>query len=118
VLRTYDSKISREGRASVPSEVRRALGVRAGDVIHFVMDDKGVRVVTAKTLTAEIWANNHSATADADAGVDSADHVRAERAADAEAVADKWAALSDAEPDDRSDTQVEADLLASLGLPR
>lgn len=106
---TYDSKISREGRATVPAEVRRALGVTAGDRIQFVVAGGDVRVVTPQALTVEIWANNHGGD-----GGDSAEAVREARTADVEAVADKWTAIAAAEPDPRTDEEVEAEVLASL----
>lgn len=97
----------------MPAEVRRALGVSAGDLIQFVVDGGDVRLVTPRALTVEIWANNHGGD-----GGDSPEDVRAVRTADSEAAEDKWAAISEAQSDARSDAQVEADLLASLGLPR
>jgi AbrB family looped-hinge helix DNA binding protein len=107
--RTFDSTISREGRATVPAPVRRALGVRPGDVIHFVVDGDDVRVVTGRALTVEMWSKNHAA----DSG-DAADAVRQARDADAESASDRWAAMEAAEPDGRSDEEVEAAILAEL----
>ena len=112
-ISTFDSKISREGRATVPAEVRRALGVTAGDRIQFVVDGGDVRVVTGRALTIEIWANNHGG----DAG-DSSEDVRAARTEDNLTAKSKWGLIaeSESEPDPRPDEEVEAQLLASLGL--
>jgi antitoxin PrlF len=38
------AKITSKGQITVPREVRRALGVRAGDRLLFESDEKGVRV--------------------------------------------------------------------------
>lgn len=107
--RTYDSRISREGRATVPAEVRRALGVKAGDHIHFVVEGSDVRVVTGRALTVELWANNHGGD-----GGDSVAAVREARTQDAEASLDRHSAMASAEPDPRSDDEVEAAILGSL----
>ena len=94
----------------MPVEVRRALGVKAGDHIHFVVDGDDVRVVTGRALTVELWANNHGGD-----GGDSADAVREARLQDAEVSLGRWPAIESAEPDARSDDEVEAAILGSLG---
>jgi AbrB family looped-hinge helix DNA binding protein len=39
-----DAKITSKGQITIPREVRRLLGVRAGDRLRFESDDNGVRV--------------------------------------------------------------------------
>ncbi len=77
------------------------------------MDRDDVRVVTGRALTIETWANNHGR----DAG-DSSEDVRAARTEDNLTADDKWASIaeSESEPDARPDEEVEAELLAPLGL--
>jgi antitoxin PrlF len=49
------AKITSKGRITVPLAIRRALGVRAGDVLLFEEDNNGVRVraVRAKSPFAK-----------------------------------------------------------------
>ncbi len=46
------AKITSKGQITVPREVRRALGVRAGDRLIFESDGKGVRVRPVRTKSA------------------------------------------------------------------
>jgi AbrB family looped-hinge helix DNA binding protein len=41
---TKQAKITSKGQVTIPLEVRRALGVRAGDKLLFESDEGGVRV--------------------------------------------------------------------------
>jgi AbrB family looped-hinge helix DNA binding protein len=43
------AKITSKGRITVPLAIRRALGVRAGDVLPFEEDKTGVRVRPVRT---------------------------------------------------------------------
>ena len=43
------AKITSKGQITIPREVRRALGVRAGDRLLFEGDEKGIRVRPART---------------------------------------------------------------------
>ena len=40
-MKTFESTISSKGQVTVPADVRRQLGVRAGDRIAFVATDEG-----------------------------------------------------------------------------
>lgn len=42
------AKITSKGQVTVPHQVRKALGVRAGDKLIFEQDDNGIRVVPAR----------------------------------------------------------------------
>lgn len=46
-----EARVTRKGQITVPQEIRRALGVRAGDKLLFEKDHRGVRVrrVTSKS---------------------------------------------------------------------
>ena len=69
-------KVSAEGRIVIPADIRNRLGLAAGDRVQFLVDDAGVRLVTARTLAAEVWANNIGGDA-----ADPVDLVREARAA-------------------------------------
>lgn len=87
-----------------------ALGVWPGDRIRFVVSDGEVRLLTAQSLLAEVWANNH----DGDTG-DSVADVRRERTADDVRRAAKLERTAAAQ-ESRSEDEIEAGLLAQLGL--
>ena len=46
------AKITSKGQITVPREVRRALGVKAGDGLLFENDGKGYRVVPVRTKSS------------------------------------------------------------------
>lgn len=46
------AKITSKGQITVPREVRRALGVRAGDRLLFESDGTGVRIRAVRTKSA------------------------------------------------------------------
>jgi antitoxin PrlF len=46
------ARITSKGQITVPKDVRRVLGVRAGDRLVFETDGKGVRVRPARTKSA------------------------------------------------------------------
>ena len=46
------AKLTSKGQVTVPREVRRALGVRAGDRLVFESDDQGVRVRAVRTKSS------------------------------------------------------------------
>ena len=46
------AKLTSKGQITVPREVRRLLGVRAGDRLLFESDGKGVRVRPVRTKSA------------------------------------------------------------------
>ena len=46
------AKITSKGQITVPREVRRVLGVRAGDRLLFESDGKGIRVRPVRTQSA------------------------------------------------------------------
>lgn len=115
----YDTKISPEGRMVIPAEVRKALGLLAGDRVRLVLNEGEVHLVSARTMAAGLWANNTGGDAgDAGDAGDSVEDVRAFRAGDR--------ALSDArfqaqsgdrrEPELRSEDQIADDLMSGLGL--
>jgi antitoxin PrlF len=47
-----DARLTSKGQITVPREVRRALGVRAGDRLLFEGDEKGIRVLPIRTKSA------------------------------------------------------------------
>jgi AbrB family looped-hinge helix DNA binding protein len=47
-----EAKITSKGQITVPIEVRRILGVRAGDRLLFESDSKGMRVRPLRSLDA------------------------------------------------------------------
>ena len=107
-----DTKVSAEGRVVIPSAIREILGVHAGDRVRFAVNEGEVRLVTATSLMFTVWANNHGG----DAG-DSVVDVRRARAADQILVQDKQDRLgSEAALDSRSEDEIEAGILAELGL--
>jgi AbrB family looped-hinge helix DNA binding protein len=109
-----DTKLSAEGRVVVPAAVRQVLGVHAGDRLRFVVEDGQVKLVTAQSLLFAVWANNHGG----DAGNSVVD-VRRERLADVASFDDKLARVDAAAAAEvRSEAEIEAGLLAQLGLPR
>ena len=109
---TGDSRLSPEGRVVVPSEVRRHLGLAAGDRVRFIMFEDGrVELITPRMMVESLWANNH-----ADTDVDSGDVIRRVRDADHAS-----AALSESEQtadtaDEADEPQRTAAVLAALGL--
>lgn len=54
-----DTRLSAEGRVVIPAAVRSALGVGPGCRVRFVVSDGEVRLLTAQSLLAAVWANNH-----------------------------------------------------------
>lgn len=109
-----ESKVGAEGGVLLPAEVRRALGLREGDYVRFVIKADGVRLVTPAMLRSILWANN----AGGDAG-DSAADIRNARIADQLASEHKHARIArDPAAADRAYDEVARDLLASLRRPR
>lgn len=45
---TKDAKVTSKGQITVPREIRRKLGVRAGDKLRFEEDATGVRVMAVR----------------------------------------------------------------------
>jgi AbrB family looped-hinge helix DNA binding protein len=108
-----DTKVSNEGRVVIPAVVREVLGVRAGDRVRFVVAGGEVRLVTARALLAAVWSNNHGGD-----GGDSVTDVRRERVADGARSDSRWARHEAAvAAETRSEDEIEADLMANLGLP-
>jgi AbrB family looped-hinge helix DNA binding protein len=58
MARVLDGKVSPEGRVVIPAEIRTTLGISPGDHVQFIVDDGDVRLVTARTLAEQVWANN------------------------------------------------------------
>ena len=109
----YDTKISPEGRMVIPAEVRKALGLTAGDRVRLVLEAGEVHLVSARTMAASLWTNNTGSGAE-----DSVADVRAFRIGD-RAVSDaRSASQSSAQtvPDLRSEEQIADDLMSALGL--
>mgnify|MGYP006108707867 FL=1 len=46
-----ESKVFANGSTTLPQPVREALGVKAGDTVHFVSSKKGVQIVKAQSVT-------------------------------------------------------------------
>jgi AbrB family looped-hinge helix DNA binding protein len=107
-----DTKLSSEGRVVIPAAVRAALGVGPGDKIRFVVGGGEVKLVTAQSLLFAVWGNNHGG----DAG-DSVATVRQFRHADSKRATAKWDRVAtEIAADERSEEEVEASLMAQLGL--
>jgi AbrB family looped-hinge helix DNA binding protein len=100
--------VNQQGRVVVPAEVRAALGIEPGDRVEFVVEDDGVKLVTAQMLATSVWANNHGG----DAG-DSTRDVRAAQTRDQEVAAAKHAQANAADADK---DLTASDLLAALGI--
>lgn len=108
----YDSKLSAEGRIVIPAEVRRRLGVAAGDRLAFLVDDQGVRLVTPRSLAEQLWVNNRGS----DTG-EAAEDLRTLRDEDQHALEARWERIeAEALADTRTDDLVLAELLSGLGL--
>jgi AbrB family looped-hinge helix DNA binding protein len=104
----YDSKLTPEGRMTLPKAVRQQLDAAPGTVLRILVTKDGVQLVNPDQLLMQVWANNTGG----DAG-DSGEDVRTLRDADAvQAIAGEC----DAEEDMRSEEQVTADLLSALGI--
>lgn len=101
-----------EGRATVPAAARAALGVGSGDRIVFIIEDGLVRLVSARQLVEQVWANNTGG----DAG-DSVRDVQQERALDQHTEQARWARIAAASEAAReTDEEATSRLLAQLGL--
>ena len=110
----FDTKVSNEGRVVIPAAVRAALGVEPGDRVRFVVEDGQVRLVTAQSLLFAVWANNTGGEAG-----DSVTDVRTFRREDARLSAAKWQRVgASAAAENRSEDEMEGDLLDQLGLGR
>lgn len=107
----YDTKISPEGRMVIPAEVRKALGLIAGDRVRLVLDEGEVHLVSARTMAAGLWARNTAG----DAG-DSVVDVRTFRNGDRALSDARHSAQVQREPDPRSEEQIADDLMSALGL--
>jgi AbrB family looped-hinge helix DNA binding protein len=108
-----DGRIGPEGRIVVPAEVRRHLGLAAGDKVRFVMYDDGrVELITPRMMIEALWANNQTSS-----DVDSGQVIRDMRVADL-----AMAASSESDQEDLTDEADEperrAKLLEMLGLSR
>lgn len=112
----YHTTVSSQGRVVLPAGLRKALGLQAGDTLSLSLDQDGiVRMVTARQLANNLWA----AYADADeapAGTTAA-QLRDLRDADLAQTEVKHGAISARRAAvDRSEEELEAELLADLGL--
>jgi AbrB family looped-hinge helix DNA binding protein len=52
-MRQMTAKLTSKGQITMPSEVRRSLGVSAGDRVAFVMGRNGIRVQRARSVVDE-----------------------------------------------------------------
>lgn len=74
-----ESKLSTEGRVSLPAPVREHLRLVAGDRVQFLTDPTGgVRVVSAQALVDQMWSYSQGL-----AGEDSTELLAEARRADA-----------------------------------
>ncbi len=104
-------KIGPSSRAVIPAQVRQLLGVQQGDRIEFVLEGDQVRVVSARSRMAGVWAKNHGR----DAG-DSARDIRELRMQDGALEEAKWErTLGREDADERTDDELAVDLLGQLG---
>ncbi len=101
--------VNAQGRVVIPVGVREALGLRAGDVVDFVLETGGVRLVTARLAAQAVWANNTGGD-----GGDSTADMRAERARDRKLEA-AGAERGTVGPEQDVDLTA-SDLLAQLGV--
>lgn len=109
-----DSKVSNEGRVVIPAAVRATLGVGPGDRVRFVVEDGEVKLVSAHSLLAAVWANNLR-----DETGDAVGEVRAERRADIVLGEARWERLAVRNAaESRTEQEIEDSLFAQLGLPR
>lgn len=109
ITNVFDTKISPEGRVVIPAEVRRALSAKPGDRVRFLLDESGVRLVSAQLLADNLWANNRG-----DGSDDSALDMRTFRDNDAESSRSSLGHAPHDEDDDRTDEQVAAELIAVI----
>lgn len=110
----FDTKISPEGRVVLSASARAALGIKPGDRVHVTVVGMEARIMPARALLEAVWSNNHGG----DAG-DSVRDVRAARRADQTRAAAKWDRVSSAvSSETRSEEDIEAGLLAALGVPQ
>lgn len=58
VVKVVESKVSAEGRVSIPADIRYALGLEAGDRVQFVLEGGAVRLMTARAMAESVWARN------------------------------------------------------------
>ncbi|UZN03529.1 AbrB/MazE/SpoVT family DNA-binding domain-containing protein [Cellulomonas sp. S1-8] len=100
--------VNKQGRVVIPAEVRAALALEAGDRVEFVVEDDGVRLVTARAAAMAVWANNTGG----DAG-DSTAKVRAARTEDQRL---EEAGFNRSTPAPADLDLSAADLLAELGV--
>lgn len=105
-MQVLDSKVSAEGRVSLPADVRHQLGVAAGDRVQFlVLDDGTVQVASARQLAEQVWAANPRGGSD----VDAVDLLHAAREASGRSD-DRW----DDEPFEAAGPSGGEDVLAAL----
>lgn len=112
----FDTKVSSEGRIVLPAVARAALGLKPGDRVHITVQDGEATLVSAQALLEDIWAHNPAASEGGDHGRVTVQQSRDEdeRAADA-----KRERVSRAVGrENRSESQIAADLFASLGIDR
>jgi AbrB family looped-hinge helix DNA binding protein len=111
---SIDTKIGEAGRVVVPAPIRHMLGLQAVDRIEFIVSGDRVVLAPSRARLAAVWANNQGGDAR-----DSALDMRAERGRDLAAQEEKWARVeARAAAEDRTEDQIAADLLGSLGLTR
>lgn len=78
MVKVLESKVSPEGRVSIPVAVRRQLGVQPGDSVRFLLGEDGqYRLATSRSVAEALWARNTGP----DAG-DAGETVRAMREAE------------------------------------
>ncbi|HLZ69021.1 MAG TPA: type II toxin-antitoxin system PrlF family antitoxin [Dehalococcoidia bacterium] len=49
-MREYQTAVTSKGQATVPSEVRRLLGLKPHDKLAFIVEDGGVRIERARSV--------------------------------------------------------------------
>ena len=54
---TYSSKVTTDGRITIPKDIREILGVTSGDSITFIADSNSVRIVNSAIYAMQVLQN-------------------------------------------------------------
>ncbi|MDR1189215.1 MAG: AbrB/MazE/SpoVT family DNA-binding domain-containing protein [Bifidobacteriaceae bacterium] len=110
----YDTKLGPGGRAVIPAPLRKHLGLRIGDRLHFQVVGTDVRLATDDDLLKAVWEKNGGSGETATAQELSVADWRAEDATRAATRRERLDVAAAA--DQRDPHHGEDDLLDALGL--